>query len=304
MIKTKQYNIAVKLLLTVVSIAIGLLIPVHILLRIAIGLCLAVAANFALSRMLRYTPFQYSYYRFASKFIYKDKTGSRYCNCCGKHLDFYDHGFATDSVRFNPEAFKGIEQKVYCPFCDSAPRQRIIATWLEANLDLLKRSRILFFAPELSTMLWFKSQDIKPVTADLYDKKADLKLDITDTKLEDGSYDLILCNHVLEHVNDYKKTLSELRRVLSNNGKLIISFPIDDKYDQVYEAPANNDEERKKLYGQHDHVRIFGKNSKTLLEEAGYSVETIDVSSIDASLLPITAPAYYDSNIIFVCTKA
>ncbi len=64
------------------------------------------------------------------------------------------------------------------------------------------------------------------------------------------------------------------------------------------------DDERKELFGQHDHVRIFGKNSKTLLEEAGYSVETIDVSSIDASLLPITAPAYYDSNIIFVCTKA
>jgi len=299
---TRIYNIIVKFVIAVIVMLLCLLLPVHIILRLLIGIIAAGMCLIMLSRALRYTSFQYAYYDFASKIIYKNN-GKYYCPCCNKRMpSFYDHGFAADSERFNPEAFKGINQNVYCPLCDSAPRQRIIASYLNDNKDLLK-GRNLLFAPELSIMLWLRHNNLKVTTADLYDRKADLKLDITNIDLPDESYDVIFCNHVLEHVNDYKKTLKELRRILAPNGTLIISFPIDDRYDLVCEDVADTPEERKKLYGQHDHVRIFGKNSERILEEAGFNVKTIDTSVMDKSIVPITGPAYYDSNRIFVCSK-
>ena len=74
-------------------------------------------------------------------------------------------------------------------------------------------------------MKWFRRNKIKVTTADLYDKRADLKLDITKIDLPDESYDMVIANHVLEHVSSYEAALSELRRILKPDGTMIVSFP-------------------------------------------------------------------------------
>lgn len=227
-----------------------------------------------------------------------------YCPCCGRHVaGFKDLRLYDDPERYDPARFKTQRQDLICPFCYSSPRQRIIASWGETNKDTLTGSRILYFAPEYSMLRWLKHNSIKVTTADLFASGVDLKLDITDIDLPDGSYDLIICNHVLEHVSSYKDALNELHRILTPDGLLIISFPIDPGRNTVFEQEADTPEERIRLFGQNDHVRVFGSDSKTMLESYGFNVDTADTSSMPESILPVTGPADYDSDRIFICRK-
>ncbi len=232
------------------------------------------------------------------------KSRKYYCPCCNRSLAFFtDMRYCDDPERFDPERFKKNRQDVICPFCYSAPRQRILASWADNNTDLLRKSKILYFAPEYSMSMWFKRNGIRPQTADLYDPGADLRIDITDTGLPGGSYDMVICNHVLEHVPDYSKALNELNRILTPGGKLIINFPINPELDTVLEKPADTPEERIRLYGQHDHIRLFGRDSAELIGRYGFTISDIDLSQMPKSILPVTGPADYDSNRIFCCIK-
>lgn len=228
-----------------------------------------------------------------------------YCPCCGRTLaGFVDPGVTRDAEIYDPARFADQRQDVICPFCYSAPRQRILASWAEDNKETLKRSKILYFAPEYSMMKWFRKNGIRLTTADLFDEKTDIRLDITDIDLPGGSYDMVICNHVLEHVSSYEKALSELNRILKDGGKLIISFPIDPKLDTVFEQEAETAEERIRLFGQRDHVRVFGSDSAAVIGSFGFDVSVIDTSKMSASILPVTGPADYDSDQIFYCVKA
>ena len=227
-----------------------------------------------------------------------------YCPCCDRDFSsFSDMKLYEDTERYDPARFRKQRQDVICPFCYSAPRQRILACWADDNVSLLRNSKILYFAPEYSMMKWFRRNKIKLTTADLFDPKTDLKLDITDIDLPDGSYDIVICNHVLEHVSDYGKALTELGRILKPGGKLIVSFPIDPSLDTVLEKPAETPEERVRLFGQNDHVRVFGKDSAELIGSYGFSVNVIDTGKMPGNILPVTGPADYDSDQIFFCGK-
>ena len=230
------------------------------------------------------------------------ETRKCFCPCCNRDFAlFSDFKLYEDTERYDPARFRNNRQDVFCPFCYAAPRQRILAYWANENVSLLKNSRILYFAPEYSMMKWVRRNNIKLTTADLFDPKTDLKLDITDIDLPDDSYDMVICNHVLEHVSSYGKALSELNRILKPGGKLIISFPIDPSLDTVLEKDADTPEERIRLFGQNDHVRVFGKDSADILASYGYSVSVIDAGSMPEKILPVTGPADYDSDKIFYC---
>ena len=86
----------------------------------------------------------------------------------------------------------------------------------------------------LSVRMWLDRHHIGYTTADLYNR-ADLKINIEDTGLNDDSYDMIICNHVLEHVSDYKKALRELYRMVRPGGRVLLSFPVDPSLETVYE---------------------------------------------------------------------
>ena len=303
------FNVAVKALLFIVFFAAAFFSLMFLLyMPVVITLLLALGAGFAavcvFSYLLRYTGFYYRYYAFVSGFLFKETQGKVYCPCCGKHFEhFEDLRFYEDQKHYNPEMFKKSRQDVICDCCRSAPRQRIIAKWAEQNIELLKASKILYFAPELSMMLWFKKNGIRVTTADLFDMRTDLKLDLTAIDLPDGSEDIIFCNHVLEHVSDYKVALSELRRVLKPGGRLIISFPINYDFDEVHEEKTGSAEERIRLFGQDDHLRVFGKDSRRILEEAGFEVSSIDLQDLPEKIVPVTGPADYDTNEIFCCVR-
>lgn len=232
------------------------------------------------------------------------ETRKCFCPCCDRDfVSFSDFKLYEDTERYDPARFRNNRQDVFCPFCYSAPRQRILAHWANGNVNLLKNSKILYFAPEYSMMKWVRHNNIKLTTADLFDPKTDLKLDITAIDLPDDSYDMVICNHVLEHVSSYGKALSELNRILKRGGKLIISFPVDISLDTVFEKDADTPEERVRLFGQNDHVRVFGKDSADILASFGFSVSVIDAGTMPEKILPVTGPADYDSNIIFSCIK-
>ena len=270
----------------------------------AVSLIPALSAVLVFSLLLRYTRFYYGYYDFTSGFLFGNKKGNVYCPCCDKHFDqFKDERFYADEKHFDPASFSVSRQDVICDCCRSSPRHRIIACWAEKNTGMLKGSEILYFAPELSMMLWFKRHGIHVVTADLFDRRADKKLDITSLELPDESEDIVFCNHVLEHVSDYSAALSELHRILREGGKLIISFPVDSNLDEVREDKNASAKERVKLFGQFDHLRIFGKDSKKILEKAGFEVETMDISDMPDEIVPVAGPSNYDTNMIFLCTK-
>lgn len=168
--------------------------------------------------------------------------------------------------KFNPKRYEGLDQKVICPVCNSLPRHRILSLWMQENKHLLENRKILYFAQEKSIKRWCKKNHIECTSADLY-AKADINIDIEDTGLADSSYDMVFCNHVLEHVQDYKRALKELYRIIDPKGIIVLSFPVDTKLETVYEDNSIvTEEDRVKHFGQYDHRRVFGRDLRKILE--------------------------------------
>lgn len=228
-----------------------------------------------------------------------------YCPCCKIRTDKLVQGDYFGFPDFyDLSLFTGFEQNVICPVCGSLPRHRILASWCNENKELFTKSRILYFAPERCMMRWFRNNGIKPDTADLYSPDAKLKLDIQDTGLEDDSYDIIICNHVLEHVDDYMKALREMRRILSPGGYFICSFPVSPDTRLVFEDPSVlTEEQRLKAFGQSDHVRLFGTEAYKFISQAGFEVSFMDGSDYDDEILPVTGPGKYDINRLYLGKK-
>ena len=152
-------------------------------------------------------------------------------------------------------------------------------------------------------MRWLNRNAVICVTADLFNK-ADIKLDIQDTKLPDESYDLVICNHVLEHVDNFRTALSELYRIIRTGGALICSFPMDPSVELLdEETEPLTAKERLDRFGQNDHRRVFGMNADQFIIEAGFEVERIVGSDCPNDIKPVVGPANYDMNILFYARK-
>ena len=122
--------------------------------------------------------------------------------------------------------------------------------------------------------------------------------------LESESFDLITMWHVLEHVDDFRKALREMYRILRPGGSFICSFPMDPKIELLDEDPAiQTEEERIRRFGQDDHKRVFGMKADRFLTEAGFEVERIDGKDYPKEILPVVGPADYDMNLLFRCIK-
>ena len=227
-----------------------------------------------------------------------------YCPCCDTHLKrFIDVGYDKQSDRYNSNRYKKMDQQVICPICGSLPRHRILVVWLSEHIYEIKDKDILHFAQERALRLWMDRNEIKSTTADLY-SPADLKLDIEDTGLEDDSYDLIICNHVLEHVSNYKRALRELHRIIRPMGRVVISFPVDQNLSMVYEdSSITSEKERIQCFGQKDHLRVFGMDSPEMLEGFGFKVTAIRGEDCDEKIKPVVGPADYDYNVLWVLEK-
>jgi ubiquinone/menaquinone biosynthesis C-methylase UbiE len=136
----------------------------------------------------------------------------------------------------------------------------------------------LHIAPEQAFYHRFKSQkNLDYTTADLYSPLADVKADITNMPFEDEHFDVIFCNHVLEHVIDDQKAMHELYRVLKKGGWGIFQIPQDLNRTETYEDFSITDpKERAIHFGQYDHVRVYGRDYFDKLKTVGFEVEVVD----------------------------
>lgn len=229
-----------------------------------------------------------------------------FCPCCGmKFQSFVSGPFRNRPERFNPARYEHTRQEVLCPICRSLPRHRILALWGKKHEALFRKADILFFAPVRSERMWMKRNHISCVTADLYSPGVDLIIDIQHTGLPDQSYDIIVCNHVLEHVDDFRQALKEMYRILRPGGSFICSFPMDPNVELLDEdLSVRTEAERIRRFGQNDHQRVFGMKADQFLAEAAFTVERIDGNDYPEEILPVVGPADYDNNLLFRCIKA
>lgn len=234
-----------------------------------------------------------------SKQYHGDKV---FCPCCGKQFsNFMDFTFTKLN---NISRYVDTYKNKVCPYCFSLPRHRIIVHYFSENKEKLPTDKILMFAAEYSIKQWFDKNKYKYTTADLFDRSADKKIDIQNISFPDESWSLILCNHILEHVPDYKIALKELYRILTKGGILEITAPTDRKFDTTYEDEnVINREERIEKFGQYDHLRIFGNDFKERIMDAGFSVEVIDGDKLPAEIVGKIGPANYDDNRVYICRK-
>ena len=249
-----------------------------------------------------------SFARFLRRIKYKtimtcsSKKLELYCPCCGIRFKSFGHGDYDIPDFYDVSLFEGYPQDVRCNVCGSLPRHRILTSWCIDNKDLLTSKKILYFAPETCVVRWFKANKMDYTTADLYNVDAELKLDITNTGLPDNSYDVVMCNHVLEHVDDVMTALLEMKRIIRPGGFFICSFPVNPNIDLVDEDKSVTTEaERLKRYGQSDHVRLFGINADRFMRDAGFDVSFIEGKDYPDEILPITAPSKYDINRLYLC---
>lgn len=134
--------------------------------------------------------------------------------------------------------------------------------------------KVLHFAPEQAFYKLFRNQkNIQYTTTDLFSPLADVKADICDLPFEDNSYDIIFCNHVLEHIPDDTKAMQELFRVLKPGGMAILQIPQDLKREATFADDSITDQkERAAIFGQYDHVRIYGRDYFDKLRSIGFKV--------------------------------
>lgn len=184
--------------------------------------------------------------------------------------------------KFLPYGYVNIRENVLSPSTLSLERHRLLWLFLQSETTLFSKThRLLHFAPEQAFYKRFKAlENINYVTTDLNSPLADVKADITNLPFKDESFDAILCNHVLEHIKDDTKAMMELLRVLKKGGWAILQIPQDLDRKTTFEDDSITDKnERTKIFGQYDHVRIYGLDYFNKLESIGFEVHPIEYTN-------------------------
>jgi len=207
--------------------------------------------------------------------------------------------------KFLPYGYGKQRPNVLSPSTLSLERHRLLWLYLKNETDFFSSpKKVLHIAPEQCFLKLFKNQkNLSYISADLYSPIADVKADICDLPFEDNTFDVVFCNHVLEHIEDDKKAMSELYRVLKPGGMGIFQIPQDLSLEKTYEDfSITSKEDRKKHFGQYDHVRVYGRDYFNRLRKVGFSVNEVDYSKLISNEL-ITKYCLVKGEILPVCTK-
>lgn len=167
-------------------------------------------------------------------------------------------------------------ENVLCPYDLTLERHRLMWLYLkqESNFFSAEKLNVLHIAPEQCFHKKFKQQkNLNYLTGDLVSPIADIHFDLHNIPLEDNQYDVVFCNHVLEHVDDALQCMKEMYRVMKPGGWGIMQVPQDTNREETYEDwSITSPEEREKHFWQKDHVRLFGRDYPQWLERAGFTV--------------------------------
>ena len=211
-------------------------------------------------------------FRWFAPLVYKGNNVT--CPVCGKsYRKFLSYG---SSVAHR--------ENVLCPYDLTLERHRAIWLYLNRKTDFFTKPDLtmMHIAPEQCFLDKFKKQEnLKYTTGDLVSPIADLHFDLHDIPLEDNQYEVIFCNHVMEHVKNDLQCMKELYRIMKPGGWGIMQVPIDASRNETYEDwSITSPEEREKHFWQKDHVRLYGLNYPNRLEEAGFRVDVVDLSEL------------------------
>jgi len=215
------------------------------------------------------------------------------CACCGgRFRRFLSFG--------NPR-----RKNALCPACGSLERHRFLWLYLERSGKLDKKSlSLLHIAPERAIARQLdRRKNVKQISLDLLDDSASVRGDAEALPFRDNAFDGLICFHVLEHVSDDAAALREIRRALSPDGWAVISVPYDQSRPRTDEDPTVTDtRERRRRFGQEDHVRRYGRDFLQRLDDAGLRFQQRQAKAvIPANLLAVNA---IGENEIFVeCNK-
>ena len=183
--------------------------------------------------------------------------------------------------RFLPYGYGEQRPNVLSPSTLSLERHRLLWLYLKNETDFFEKPlRVLHMAPEQCFLSIFKKmKHLDYTTADLYSPIVDVKADILDLPFKDEEFDLIFCNHVLEHIEDDNQAMKELFRVMKSGGMGIFQIPQELARETTYEDPnIITPEDKAKHFGQYDHVRIYGRDYFDRLRKVGFNVDEVDYS--------------------------
>ncbi|MBR9757483.1 MAG: class I SAM-dependent methyltransferase [Algicola sp.] len=183
---------------------------------------------------------------------------------------------------FLPYGYGQQRSNVLSPSTLSLERHRLLWLYLKNETSWFSENlKVLHFAPEQAFYKRFRAlPNISYTTTDLNSPLADVKADICNLPFKDNSYDVILCNHVLEHIPDDTKAMQELYRVMKPGGWGIFQIPQDLNRTTTFEDNSITDKKaRAKIFGQYDHVRIYGRDYFDKLRAIGFEVEEVNYTA-------------------------
>lgn len=195
---------------------------------------------------------------------------ARFCPVCGS------------SVRSFGKYGKPSRPDARCPVCGLMERHRLVWTYFKERTSLFdgKNRSMLHFAPEREfAAQWSKLPGLHYTSADLFDPRAMVRMDISAIDFPDETFDFFYCSHVLEHVPDDKKAVGQIYRVLKKGGCAVLLVPI--TAEETFEDPSVTDpQEREKLFGQADHVRRYGIDCAERFRQAGFTLNVVYASDL------------------------
>jgi SAM-dependent methyltransferase len=204
-----------------------------------------------------------------------------YCPLCEHNFKtMLPGGFDLPVIKKMEIVGAGLRQNNICPRCQSTDRDRLVFLYLKDKTSFFTENMsVLHVAPEPSLYKVFsKMKNLNYIAGTKYqegfyynDKLP--SIDLTNLPYENNQFDFVIANHVLEHIENDKKAMTEIFRVLKPGGQAILQVPISLKLTTTYEDPdIKTEKEREEHFGQFDHVRLYGTDYKDKLEKAGFKV--------------------------------
>jgi len=183
--------------------------------------------------------------------------------------------------KFLPYGSLGTDNRL-CPYCLTLERHRLLWLYLKNKTGFFTENlSVLHIAPEQPFIKHFrKLSNLKYITADLVSPLADVKTDIRNLVFENNKFDVVICNHVMEHIDNEQLAMTEVLRVLKPGGFAILQVPMDYEREETLEDNSiTSRKEREKIFGQYDHLRLYGNDYPKRLEKAGFTVKIEDFVS-------------------------
>lgn len=216
-----------------------------------------------------------------NKLIYSGNTFL--CPYCSQTYRLFKSGGITNQLIEKMDIIgAGIRQNMVCPGCGSTDRDRLLYAYFDHEFKFLRPKKLLHIAPEPCLNSYFKNiVSISYVFGakfheGLYYPKELEIINLEHLQYADNTFDWVVCNHVLEHVEDEFQSLAEILRVLTPGGKAVLQVPWSPKLEITFEDPTYvTESDRLKHYGQDDHLRLFGKDYPGRIAKAGFKVSII-----------------------------